>query len=247
MLRTLLIYGLLAGLCGGLLGAGFAKVVGEPPLDAAIAWEGDAQARGKESHAETVSRTVQSTIGLAAGAVVYGVALGGLFALVFAGAYGRISRAGPVRTGTGLAAAAFVVLCLVPFVKYPPNPPGSATPRRSGIAPRSTSGWSRSRCSPRSPRSASGPDSWKRLGGDVATLCAVGTFAVVTTVAALVMPGVSEVPATFPAETLWSFRLASLGVGLVIWTTIGLVFAVAASRAIARSSPRGVHAAARAM
>ena len=53
----------------------------------------------------------------------------------------------------------------------------------------------------------------KRLGGDVGDALRVGTFAVVTMVAALVMPGVSEVPATFPAETLWSFRLASLGVG----------------------------------
>ena len=131
MLRTLLIYGLLAGLCGGLLGAGFAKVVGEPPLDAAIAWE-STHGAVKESHTETVSRTVQSTIGLAAGAVVYGVALGGLFALVFAGAYGRISRAGPVRTGTGLAAAAFVVLYLVPFLKYPPNPPGIGDPATIG-------------------------------------------------------------------------------------------------------------------
>jgi hypothetical protein len=128
---------------------------------------------------------VQSTIGLATGAAVYGVALGGRFALVFAGAYGRISKAGPLRVG------------LV-----------------------------------------------TRLGGDVSMLRGVGTFVVVVVIAALVMPGVSEVPATFPAQTLWSFRLASIGVALVMWTTIGLVFAAAAARAIER--PHRARVAARA-
>ena len=96
MLRTLLICGLLAGLCGGLLAAGFARVVGEPPLDQAIAWEAAQPVpAGEEAHADVVSRAVQSSVGLTVGAVVYGIALGGLFALVFAAAYGRVSRAGP--------------------------------------------------------------------------------------------------------------------------------------------------------
>jgi hypothetical protein len=85
-----------------------------------------------------------------------------------------------------------------------------------------------------------------RLGGDAATLCAAGAFVGVVAAAALAMPDVNEVPATFPATTLWSFRVASLAVQLVMWTTIGLTFAAAARRAIERSSPRSARAAPRA-
>ena len=241
MLRTLLIYGLLAGLCGGLLGAGFAKVVGEPPLDAAIAWEAMQPARGRRRRTPRSSRgPCRAAIGLAIGAVVYGVALGGLFALVFAGAYGRISQAGPVRVAIGLAAAAFVVIYLVPFVKYPPNPPGIGDP--ATIGDRTALYFGMVAISVLAAIAAVRVRFGlvARLGGDVATLCAVGTFVVVVVVAALVMPGVSEVPATFPAQTLWSFRLASIGVALVMWTTIGLVFAVGAQRAIVPSRARAL-------
>ncbi len=39
MLRNLLLCGLLAGLCGGLLATGFARVVGETQINQAIAFE----------------------------------------------------------------------------------------------------------------------------------------------------------------------------------------------------------------
>jgi hypothetical protein len=39
------------------------------------------------------------------------------------------------------------------------------------------------------------------------------------------MPSFQEVPADFPATLLWSFRLASLGTQVVLWTGIGLLFA----------------------
>ena len=41
---------------------------------------------------------MQSSFGLLTAAVVYGLALGGLFALAFAAAYGRVGRASPART-----------------------------------------------------------------------------------------------------------------------------------------------------
>ena len=37
-------------------------------------------------------------------------------------------------------------------------------------------------------------------------------------------------PADFPADVLWRFRLASLGLQVVLWSTIGLVFGVLAER-----------------
>jgi hypothetical protein len=60
--------------------------------------------------------------------VVYGLALGGIFALAFAFAYGRVARVSPRTTAYGLAAAAFVVVYLVPFLKYPASPPGATDP-----------------------------------------------------------------------------------------------------------------------
>ncbi|MDX6722667.1 MAG: hypothetical protein QOD73_1071 [Solirubrobacteraceae bacterium] len=236
MLRTLLICGLLAGLCGGALGTGFAKVAGEPPLDRAIAWESaHARAAGEAPHAEVVSRTVQGSIGLAVGACVYAVSLGGLFALVFAGVYGRVSRAGPARTALGLGAIAFVVLYLVPFLKYPPNPPSVGDPATIGdrtalyfgmlaISGLAAIAALRLRVQARD-----------RLGPDRATPAAIGAFVLVVVAAGLVMPGVNEVPATFPATTLWDFRIASAGVQLVMWVTISLVFGAAARRAIERA------------
>jgi Probable cobalt transporter subunit (CbtA) len=59
---------------------------------------------------------------LLTGVVVYGTALGGLFALTFAFAYQRIGRLGARGTAALLAAAGFVSLFLVPQFKYPSTP-----------------------------------------------------------------------------------------------------------------------------
>src|SRR5215475_4338822 len=63
---------------------------------------------------ELVSRAVQSGIGLFTGVVVYGTAFGGLFALVFAYAYGRMGNLSPRATAALLAGAAFLALVIVP-------------------------------------------------------------------------------------------------------------------------------------
>ena len=71
-------------------------------------------------------------IGLFTGVVVYSAAFGGLFALVFAFAYGRIGRPDPRVTAALLAVAGFVVVSLVPALKYPPNPPAVGNPETIG-------------------------------------------------------------------------------------------------------------------
>ena len=102
MIRTLLIWGLLAGLCGGLLATGFSEVAGEPAVNQAIAFESSsATAAGQPHEHAIVSRGAQRTVGLLTAAVVYGVSVGGLFALAFAFAYGRIGRARPRRPPGG--------------------------------------------------------------------------------------------------------------------------------------------------
>jgi predicted cobalt transporter CbtA len=47
------------------------------------------------------------------------------------------------------------------------------------------------------------------------------------------LPPINEVPDGFPAMVLWQFRIASLGMQLVMWTTIGLLFGRLTERAMA--------------
>src|ERR1700685_3878425 len=124
MVGQLLLRGMLVGILAGLLAFGFARVFGEPAVDSAIAFEERAAAaKGEAPEPELVSREVQSTLGLLTGTLVYGAAIGGFFALVFAFAYGRMGSLGARETSALLALAGFVAVILVPFIKYPANPP----------------------------------------------------------------------------------------------------------------------------
>ena len=228
MLRKLLICGLVAGACGGLLAAGFASLAGEPAIDRAIAYE-DA-GHHEDAAPAPVSRGLQKSAGLLTAALVYGLALGGMFALAFAFAYGRVARAGPRATAYGLAAAAFVVVYLVPFAKYPASPPGAADPDTIGrrtllyatmIALSVLAAVAAARLRPALAR---------RLGGHGAILGAGLAFLVVVVAAGLALPSIEEVPADFPATALWRFREASVGMQAVLWLGIGVVFAAGAER-----------------
>jgi hypothetical protein len=237
VLRTLLVWGLVAGFCGGLLATGFAELVGESQVDSAIAFE-DAQAKaaGEAPAPEIVSRDLQKSVGLLTAAVVYGLALGGIFAIVFAVAYGRVGRASPAQTALALAAFAFLVLYLVPFVKYPANPPSIGDPATIGrrtelyllmvsISVLAAIAAARLRATLRT-----------RVEPLVATGLAALAYLAIVVVAGIAMPGVHEVPKLFPAETLWRFREASLGMQLTMWASIGLVFAIAAQRVMTRQA-----------
>src|SRR5690349_8676670 len=119
--RGLLVRGMLVGLAAGVLAFVFAKLFGEPQVDKAIAFE---EAHSPPSDdTPLVSRTLQSTLGLLTATIVYSVALGGVFSLVFAAVLGRVGRGDPRTTAAVLALVGFVVLIVVPFTKYPSNPP----------------------------------------------------------------------------------------------------------------------------
>lgn len=129
MMRTLLVRGMLAGLAAAAFALVFAWLFGESQVGHAIAFE-DTQARlaGAAPEPELVSRTLQQTAGLAVGVAVFGVALGGMFAIAFAIAYGRIGTFGARATSALVAAGGFVAVELVPFLKYPANPPSVGKP-----------------------------------------------------------------------------------------------------------------------
>jgi hypothetical protein len=95
MAKTLLIRGMLVGIAAGFVAFLVGKLFGEPSVAAAIAVEGaHAHAGGAVEEPEEVSRGVQSTIGLLTATTVFGIGIGGVFALVFGFAQGRIVRLG---------------------------------------------------------------------------------------------------------------------------------------------------------
>lgn len=239
MVRSLLVRGMLVGAVAGLLAFAFAFVFGEPQVQHAIDFEEQlARASNEPAEAELVSRGVQRTVGLLSGTVVLGVALGGMFALAFAWAYGRIGALSPRVTAAVLALAAYLTIVLVPFTKYPANPPTVGNPdtidRRTvlfltmiAISVLAAIAAGRVR-----------RGLLERLGAWNAALVAVAAFVVIVAAAQLVLPAVHETPAGFPADVLYRFRLASLGIQLTLWTTIGLGFGAAVQRMLVPAQPR---------
>jgi predicted cobalt transporter CbtA len=239
MTRTYLVRGMLVGLLASIAAFAFAQVFGEPQIRKAIEIEEQAAAADGHGHAHdaedpTVSRDTQETVGLGAGLVVVGAALGGMFGLVFAFAHNRLTRRPARVTAAALAGAAFVAIYLVPWLKYPPNPPAvdpDTIGRRTAlflllvvmtVLATVLANVVRERLKP-------------RLGGWNAGVAAVACFVVVVGVLYVAMPGSNEVPDSFPTIVLWRFRLASLGTGLLLWTVIGLGFGALTERAERRA------------
>jgi hypothetical protein len=55
-------------------------------------------------------------------------------------------------------------------------------------------------------------------------------FVIPVTVAVALLPAVNEVPPGFPADLLWDFRVASLGMQLVLWMALGTLFGIVSER-----------------
>lgn len=241
MIGTMLLRGMLVGIVAALLSFSFLKVVGEPAVDKAIAFETQmdaakikarhdaAVAKGEpapieENQPELVSRPVQAGIGLATGVAVYSAAFGGLFALVFAMAHRRMGDFSARATAGLLALSGIVAVYVVPNLKYPANPPSVGEPETIrmrtalymsmialSLAAMIAAWMLRLRLLP-------------RLGGWNAALAAAAAYIVAVLIAGLLLPGVNEVPEGFPATVLWQFRVASLGAQSIMWATLGLGF-----------------------
>jgi hypothetical protein len=225
MVGPLILRGLLVGLVAGLLSFGFAKLIGEPQVDKAIAFEARMDAaKGDAPEPELVSREVQSTVGLLIGVVVYGTAMGGLFALVFAFSAGRVGRIGPRGLAALLALAGFIAIIYVPGLKYPANPPSVGDPETIGHRTALFFGMIVISIAAMVGAINFGLRLTPRLGGWNATLAAAAAFVAVILAAQLLLPDINEVPEDFPAVVLWRFREASLGLQTVLWTTLGLGF-----------------------
>ena len=225
--------GLAAGLLAGLLAGLFAFVVGEPLLDRAIGLEESAHgshAHGGAGDEEVFSRPTQK-VGLFFATGLSGTFVGGLFGLAFAYFRGRLNAGSDWTRSLSLAAAIFAGAVLMPFLKYPANPPTVGDPATIGARTAAyfamvglslltvLAAWHASRML--KGRGMSQPVRHVAVG--------IGFVAVVGCL--FVSLPASADPGAFPAGLLWSFRISSLGTQLVLWTGLGVVFGALCERA----------------
>lgn len=225
--RALLVRGMLAGLVAGVVALVVAYLLGEPRVDSAIAFE---DAHSHEHGMELVSRSLQSTAGLATGVLLFGVSVGGIASLAFCFALGRVGRFGARATAALLAFGALLTVYVVPFLKYPANPP--AVGNADTIGKRTALYFLMILLSVLLAIAAVvlGRRLAPRLGNWNATVAASVAFVVVVGLAYAVLPAVNEVPKDFPATLIWQFRLASLAIQITLWSTFGLLFGHLAER-----------------
>ncbi|MGW1318628.1 CbtA family protein [Streptomyces sp. NPDC002426] len=236
--RNLLVRGMLAGLGAGVIALVVAYFLGEPNVDSAIGFE-ESHAHSHEHEVELVSRSLQSTAGLATGILLYGVAFGGIAALAYCFALGRVGRFGPRATALLLSGTALLAVYVVPFLKYPANPPAVGDP--DTIGERTTLYFLMMVLSVLLAVAAviAGKRLAPKLGTWYATVAAVLGFAVVIGLAYALLPTINEVPGDFPATLLWRFRLSALAIQATLWGGFGLLFGELAHRLL-RPEPAAV-------
>jgi len=237
MVGSLLLRGMLIGIVAGLIAFVFAYTFGEPLVDHAIAFEEQQAAAANEApEPELVTRGEQATIGLLTGLVGYGAAVGGLFSLVFAFAYGRVGALGARATSALLALAAFVAVVLVPQMKYPANPPAVGSPETIGIRTGLFFIMLVLSLAAMAAAVALARRLWASHGGWNAALIAGAAFLVFIAIVQLAMPPINEVPENFSADVLWRFRITSVGIHVILWAVIGLAFGVFAEKRVGHPS-----------
>ncbi|TPG31173.1 CbtA family protein [Mycolicibacterium hodleri] len=243
--------GLLAGALAGVLAFAFARIFVEPVIERAIGYEDGVGAAhegmghgGHDHGVELFTRGVQANIGMGFGVLAFSIAMGALFSVLFAVAHGRVGNVSARTLSVFIAGAMLLSLYVVPSLKYPANPPAVSldeTIRQRTLlylllVVVSAALFVGAVCL--------GRRLVGRLGAWNATLAAAGSYVVAMGIVTLVLPTIDETPGPlvddagnivfggFPADDLYEFRLYSLGVQVVMWVTIGLVFAALISKVL---------------
>jgi len=217
--------GVVAGVVAGAVLALVLIALGEDVIGRAVARE----AASAHDHDEMFTRSTQ-TAGGVLGALFYGTSLGVLFATVFAVLRHRLHLVSDFRRAALVAAAGWTGAVLVPFVLYPPNPPGVGS---SGSVDDRTiqyliavlwglvSVYTAARVARQLQRA-------QRTEPVIAAV-ALTIFAALLVLAALVLPEPASAN-DVPADLVWSFRLRSLAGTSACWTVLGIVFGALTQR-----------------
>jgi hypothetical protein len=275
MEKRIILRGVLVGALAGLLAFVFARIFAEPQIQAAIDYETgrDAAQAALDKAAglpagdegpEIFSRAVQANLGIGVGIVLFGVAMGALFAVAYAVCLGRVGNLRPRTLSVLVAGGGFLGIYLVPFVKYPANPPSIG--HGDTIGPRGALYVLMMVCSVAFLVGAVvlGKRLAGRFGNWNATLLAALAFVVAVGVVMALLPSLGELAANvrdygpqatetpqplrnpagqivypgFPADVLWNFRFYSVAAQAILWAAIGLVFAPLAERLLAPRAER---------
>jgi hypothetical protein len=227
--------GAVAGGAAGLLAGGFSYLLAEPLMDRAVRLESARHAAGAAGeHTEEVFTRTQQHLGLVAASILAGIALGVLFSVVYATLHRRDLDARPWERSLGLAGAALVGIWLLPFLRYPANPPGVGAEDTVGLR---TAGW---------------------LGAIVIGAAAVvvawrvyaqldraarpvrqgaGAGVVIAGLAMLFLLPDNPDPIDVPAGLLWDFRMLSAASSVLLWAGLGVAFGALGLRAAAGDGP----------
>jgi Probable cobalt transporter subunit (CbtA) len=267
MVRPLVLRGVVAGALAGLIAFVFARIFAEPVIQAAIDYEAGrseaeaalAAAAGQPPSAEDpelFSRAIQGNLGIGVGMVAFGIAIGLFFAVAFCMAYGRTGNIRVRPLSLLVALFGFLGMFLIPFIKYPANPP--AVGNHDTIRDRGALWVLMVVVSIVVLLLAVvlGQRMQTRLGTWNATLVAGAAAIVVLGVVMALLPALGELstnvaesgsrltetpqPVTdpsgkivypgFDADLLYRFRLYSVGAQILLWGVLGLVFAPLAER-----------------
>lgn len=280
--RGLVLRGAGVGALGGLVAFVFARIFAEPLVQRGIDYEGgrgeaemalqvaSGGAHEMEGH-ELFSRGVQANLGTGVGMVGFGLAVGCFFAVAYCLALGRVGRVSARSLSLLVAGAGFLLLYLVPFLKYPANPPavgnGDTIAQRAGlygvmvvasVVFGVAAVWLGGRLA-------------ARLGSWTATLLAGLAFAAAVGIVMAALPPLGSLSADagqagalltetpqplrdpsgaivypgFDADVLYWFRLYSVIAQVLLWGVIGVAFAPLAERLVGRSGAVGSEVGAR--
>jgi hypothetical protein len=219
--KPFILRGALAGVGGAIAAVLTLLLLGEQSIRDAIALEEAASGGGGEE--PLFSRSVQ-LVGGSLGVALYALFAGTIFGIIFAATRHRLGAVPDWRRALRLAGLAFITVYLVPFLKYPPNPPAVGDPdtvnERTisylcliGISVIATILAVRAVSSLRDrgvPQHLAGP-------------AAVAMWVLVIGAAYLLLPANPDEIAV-AAKLIWRFRLASLGGQAAFWTVTGVLF-----------------------
>ena len=219
-IKRLLAAGVLAGLVAGAAAALFAATAGRGPIRDAIALEDSiSHATSGAHHEDLFSRSTQE-IGGAVGLIVFGLALGVIFAVVLGAVGPRMAASTPLAASMRLGCTGFMAVVVVPFLKYPANPPAVGDPDTVNertmlyfavLALSILLAWAVWRFH----RAA-------RLGPIAQVWATAGLYSAGLAVIFLALPA-SPDAVDAPADLVWRFRLASLGALAVLWAVMALL------------------------
>jgi predicted cobalt transporter CbtA len=223
--------GLAAGLLAGLLAGIFAFVFAEPVLDRAIGLESVAH----EHPAEVFSRGDQKA-GLVLATALYGTSVGALFGLLSVFFRRWTLAVSEWRRSLALAGAVFLGAVLLPFLKYPPNPPGV------GADPATLTGRTFAYLAMIALGMLAVLAAWRFARGlegaspPVRDLTSGGVLIGLWAFLYLAMPDFGGTGGHAPADLVWDFRLSALATQAVLWAGIGCAFGLLGERAKRRDT-----------